>query len=445
VTELHVKDQQLALMGGEPVGVVRPDRHPQFSEDAIRRVVELLRAGDMVGLSKANRSIGEAEASIADWHGVPYCLGTSTGHASLHAALIGLEIAQGDEVITSPYTWGATVSSILANNATPVFADVDPDTGLLDPRSVEEVITPRTRAILVVHIYGQPADMTSIMAIAGRHGLAVIEDGSQAHGAVHGGEKVGRFGDAAGFSCMGGKLIATSEAGYMLTRSEDVYWKACLGTQHMLGSPGNSGRASDPGFPEALDRFRDSLIYSYRLSTINAVLLSEQLKSVDAQIAGRRRNVDYLKNALSGAKAVHFPDYGDGNLPAYHMLSVNVDLAYCGVSRDTYLAALQAEGVGAFVYVTSPIPSWPRLDPDSGAPRTMWQEVVRQSGQDYASLELPGCAAKIERSIELSWNYVLPDPEKMDRLAAAFLKVEEFLPSLQRWEREHDEDPALRR
>ncbi len=426
--------QGLALMGGEPVGAVAPDQHPQFSEEAIRRVVELLQAGEMVGLSKANHYIGEAESSIANWHDVPYCLGTSTGHASLHAALIGLEVAQGDEVITSPYSWGATVSCILANNATPVFVDVDPETGLLDPSAIEGAITPRTRAIVVVHIYGQPADMTSIMAVAKRHGLVVVEDGSQAHGAVHGGEKVGRFGDAAGFSCMGGKLLATSEAGYMLTRSEDVYWKACLGTQHMLGSPGSPGRESEAGFPEQVKRYRDSLIYSYRLSTINGVLLTEQLKSVDAEISGRRANVEYLKEALNGAKAVQFPDYGDGNLSAYHMLSVNVDSGYCGVSRDTYLAALQAEGVGAFTYVRSPIPSWARLDPDSGAPRTMWREIVRQSGQNYKSLELPGCAAKIQHSIELSWNYIVPDQQRMEHLAAAFLKVEEHLPALQQWE-----------
>jgi dTDP-4-amino-4,6-dideoxygalactose transaminase len=167
-------------------------------------------------------------------------------------ALAGLEVGPGDEVITTPFTWGASVSCILHQGAVPVFADVDRKTGLIDPGSIEAVITKRTRAILAVHIFGQPAAMQRIMKIAAKHDLVVVEDGSQAHGATIGGRVVGGFGHAAGVSCMGGKLLATSEAGYMVTPNEDLYWKACLLSQHM-------GRPPDRGFPDKMRPLVDSL------------------------------------------------------------------------------------------------------------------------------------------------------------------------------------------
>jgi dTDP-4-amino-4,6-dideoxygalactose transaminase len=411
------------------------DQHPQFSEQAIERVSDVLRQGKSVGLSKFDPYISEAETSIANWQGVKYCLGTSTGHAALHAALIGLEVTDGDEVITSPYSWGASVSCILQNNAIPVFADVSPETGLLDPASIEAVITSRTKAILVVHIFGQPADMTSICAIAQSHGLAVIEDGSQAHGARHRGRLVGGFGDAAGFSCMGSKLLATTEAGYLVTNRDDVYWKACLGTQHLTGSPVRPGRAAEPGFPSELLPFADSLTYTYRLSTVNAVLLSEQVKHIDAANIGRNENVTFFKEAMAGVVTVSFPKVPDGDSPSYHFLTMNLDIEKAGVSRETYIAALRAEGLaGATAYVPSPIYKWRRLDPESGGPRTMWQENLRRSGRTYSDLSLPGCEAKVASSLELPWNYIVASEEHMKQLAQVFQKLEDNLETLREWE-----------
>lgn len=425
----------LALLGGSPLGAPQMDQHPQFSPEAIARVVDVLQKGKSVGLSKFDPYISEAETAIANWHGVTHCLGTSTGHAALHAALIGLEVTEGDEVITTPYSWGASVSCILQNNAVPVFADVSPDTGLLDPGSIEAVITPKSRAILVVHIFGQPADMTAICAIAKKHGLAVIEDGSQAHGARHKGQLVGGFGDAAGFSCMGAKLLATTEAGYLVTNREDVYWKACLSTQHLAGSPIRPGRAAEHGFPADLLPFADSLTYTYRLSTVNAVLLSEQIKHLDAANAGRNQNVEFFKKAMGRVTSVSLPKFSDGDVPAYHYLSMNFDHEKAGVSRDTYIAALRAEGIaGATAYVPSPIYKWRRLDPDAGGPRTMWQENIRRSGRRYADLQLLGCEAKVAHSLELSWNYIVPDEERMKHLAEVFYKLEENLATLREWE-----------
>lgn len=419
---------KLALLGGDSVGTPPADKHPNFSKEVIGRITELLERGATVAFNKGNTELGEAEAAIAQWQGAPYCLTTSSGHAALHSAVMGLELSSGDEVITTPYTWGASISCILHNNAVPIFADVDPETGLLDPASVEKCITSRTRGILAVHIYGQPANMTALCDIAKKHGLVVIEDGSQAHGALHKGRKVGQFGDAAGFSCMGGKLLASAEAGYMVTPHEDVYWKAALYGQQM-------GRSGEEGFPDVLRPYVDSLIYTYRLSPLTAVLLTEQLKKLDEENEGRRRNVGLFRQAMLGIESLSFPNYPEGDEPSYHMLTMNFHPEAAGISKATYIRALNAEGVSIFAYVPSPINTWRRLQwQNYDGPKVMWIETLRQHGVDYTQVEVPNCELKIERSLEMSWNYIRIDEVHMKKLASAFHKVEENLNALREWE-----------
>jgi dTDP-4-amino-4,6-dideoxygalactose transaminase len=398
----------------------------------------LLENGDVVGLGKLHPAIGEAEAKLATWHGVKHCLGTSTGHGAIHAALIGLEIAAGDEVVTSPYTWGVSVSPILHNGARPVFADVDPVTGLLDPDSVEERVTSGTRAILVTHLYGQPANLTALREVADRHDVALVEDASQAHGARHAGRLVGSVGDAAGFSCMGGKLLAVAEAGFMLTPHDDVYWNAIVSTQH-AGMSEIPGRAEEPGFPDRLRPFTDSMLYTYRLSTINAVLLVEQLAKLDDENAARAENLVTLRGAIAGVSSVSFPPFGDNDTPVRHILSFNFEPDTAGISRDLYLRVLAAEGLPVFTYVTRAIPHLPRMQGGSGAPRLSWTPDPGAGYADGAG-ELPGCDAKIARSMEMTWNYVTPALDTMRSMADAFVKVEEHLPALRDHERAAAQD-----
>jgi dTDP-4-amino-4,6-dideoxygalactose transaminase len=422
----------LALLGGDPVGAPVKPQFPRFTDRARQRVDELLRTGPMVGLSKEHPAVGEAEDKIAAWHGVPHCLTAASGHASLHAALIGLEITGGAEVITTPYSWGASTSPILHNNAIPIYADVDPQTGLLDPVAAREVIGPRTEAILVTHLYGQPADMTAFRALADEHDLALIEDGSQAHGSRHRGQRVGSFGDAAGFSCMGGKLLATTEAGYMVTKRDDVFWKAVLSCQHAGGSE-HPGRSADPGSPSDLRPFVDSLLYTYRIGVINAVLLTEQLAKLDDENDARARNRQRLLDATRDLGSFAPPEYPDGE-PVFHMATFTFDAVHAGISRATYLEALQAEGVPAFVYIDTPLHRLDRLRPETRAPRTMWNDNLRRAGVDYAALDLPGCDAMVERSFQMVWNWIDDDEAAMDRIADGFTKVEEQLDALRAYE-----------
>ncbi len=421
---------KLALLGGTRVGEVTYSKFPQFSERAIERVVEVLRAGKAIGLGRFHSpEIAEAEDTISRYHGGQHVLACGSGHAALQGALAGLEICCGDEVITTPYTWGASISCILHQNAIPVFVDVERDTGLIDPAQIETAITPRTKAILAVHIFGQPANLQRLRAIADKHKLMLIEDGSQAHGAEIGGVRVGNVGDAAGFSCMGGKVLPTTEAGYLVTPHKSVFWKAAMIGQHM-------GRSPEKDFPDELRPWVDSLVYTYRVTPLNAVLLTEQFGRIDGWVAERRRHADLFREKIAGSRFLRMPDYAAGVKPVYHMLTMNFDAEAAGVSRNTFAAALKAEGMLAFGYVPSPIPDWTRLHwQDYSGPRVSWLDALAKAGVDYRGMALPNCRARVANSIETRFDFVDAQEEMISRMAEIVFKVEANISALRDHER----------
>ncbi len=437
---LTMKSQSLAMLGGTPVGEVVYSKFPHFSERAIERVGEVLRQGKAVGLGRFHSpEIAEAEATISRYHGGREVLACGSGHAALQGALAGLEICSGDEVITTPYTWGASTSCILHQNAIPVFVDIDREKGLIDPEQIEAAITPRTRAILAVHLFGQPANLMRLRAIADRHGLALIEDGSQAHGAKIGGVGVGDVGDAAGFSCMGGKVLPTTEAGYLVTPKKEVFWKAAMIGQHM-------GRAPEADFPDELRTWADSLVYTYRVTPLNAVLLTEQFGRIEAWVAERRRHAALFRSLIAEAKFVRMPDYATDEEPVYHLLTMIFDEDAAGVSRNTFAAAIKAEGMLAFGYVPSPIPDWPRLHwQDYRGPRVSWMRALEQAGVDYRNMALPNCRWRVANSIETRFDFVDPQEKMVNRMAEIIHKVEANIDALRGHEhRVGVETPARR-
>lgn len=439
-TTLAPAAAKLAYLGGTPVGQITYPKFPTFTERAINRAAEMLRAGKLYGLGKKHvPEIGEAEAVISRYHGGRHVLATSSGHAALQSALAGLEICGGDEVITTPYTWGASISCILHQNAIPVFVDVERDTGLIDPEMIEAAITPRTKAILAVHLFGQPAKLQRLRAIADKHKLMLIEDGSQAHGAEIDGARVGTVGDAAGYSCMGGKVLATTEAGYLVTPHEEVYWKGAMIGQHM-------GRFSDGGMPAELAPYRDSLVYTYRVEPFNAVLLVEQFAKLDAELAERRRHADLLRWHLADGKYLRLPNYAPGVKPSYHLLSFTFDAEAAGISRDTFAAALKAEGLNAIGYVPSVISDWPRLHWQGyRGPRVSWLSTLEAAGVDYRNLPLPQARWRVDHALETGFDMVAPNEPMIERMAEIILKVEAQVDALRDYERTHGPAaPAVR-
>ncbi len=428
-------DKQLALLGGRPLGVPTPaPRWPMIDKTSVRQVVDLLESGHTVALGRTSDVIRKAEDSLSAYHEGRHVLTVNSGHAALMCALMGLEIGDGDEVITTPCTWGASTSCILAVGAVPVFTDVDKVSGLLDPKKIEAAITPRTKGILVVHLYGQPADMPAIQRLAKKHGLKVIEDGSQAHGARINGHVVGTFSDAAGFSSMGGKLLATSEAGFLVTPHADVFWRAAMMCQHY-------GRSAEPGFPAEYKPYVDSLVYTFRLSPLIAALFPAQVRRLDRQVQVRGNNASIFREALGACRFMQLPPDRKGVEPGYYMLTTNFLSDKAGVSRDTFLAAVQAEGAQAFAYVPEGIQHWRRLHwKGYKGPSAHWQGQLRRAKIDYGARPLPNTDYKVDHAIELTFTrWHKPAKAAMQRLADVFLKVEDQLDALREYEAQQAE------
>ena len=208
----------LALFGGTPTVTESIDFvWPPITAADVGVVTRLLERGE---ISYYGRE-GEVEAlenAFGAYVGVPHALACSSGTAALHSAYFGLGLGAGDEVIAPTFTFLSTVMPLFVVNATPVLVDCEPDTGNIDPDAIEAAITPRTRAVVVVHINGHPCDMERIVDICRRRDLRLVEDASHAHGAVHGTTRVGRFGDVSVFSLQGAKLTAAGQGGLLLTR-----------------------------------------------------------------------------------------------------------------------------------------------------------------------------------------------------------------------------------
>lgn len=428
----------LALFGGKKTvtsNQVSP-AWPHFSKKAIGTVANLLSEGKGISLGQSKIAM-DTEARFAKYHGVRYALALSSGTAALQCAVAGCNIAPGDEVITTPYSWGASTGCILSEGAIPIFADVLEETGLIDPASVENKITKRTRGVLVVHIYGQPCDMRPLRAIARKHKLPLIEDCSQAHGAVYRGRRVGGFGQAAGFSCMGGKPLAATEMGMFITDDRDTYDRALLSSMHPQRQLFEVKRHGG-GMTDAYRKYADSLSASCRTSDVNCVLLMDQLPNLKKWNRNRVGNRDDLACQVSDIEFIRFPKYPKHVKPTYHMATMRYDETKAlGVTRETFMTALRAEGVFAMTYVSDPIPNWRRMNAKSyDGPANLWIPALKRAGVRYDPRDIPVCMKLSKKtSVQMSFNNLI-EPEKrlIKQYARAFHKVAGNLPILLKWQ-----------
>jgi len=393
-----------------PMITERMPPYPTRRPEVIAAAVDALQRGEWARLE----GVPETEAALREYHGGSHVWFISSGTAALEAILLGHGIGPGDEVITTPYTWGATVSAILAIGAIPVFADIDPISGLLDPDTVESCITPRTRAILAVHLFGHPCDAVRLRGIADRHGLFLFEDGSQAHGARLHGRVVGRFGQASAFSCMGLKLLAGTEGGYCLFEDGEAEANAWLYGRHPRGmDPARRERLAQGGLLDALQ-------LGWRPCAVSAALVRAALPWLDSENATRRRNAACLRTRLEGVRGITLPPEIPGAQGCYHLLSLVVHSEEIGVSRDEFLRRMNAQGAGAFVYIPVPIHQLPRLNPHNyKGPRVLWHDALLRAGVDYRETKCPGAEWRSAHTVELGFNWTLDNPHAMEQLAAA--------------------------
>ena len=395
--------------------MIAPPIFPVRRREVIAAALERLEHRDWTRLEGEP----ETEAALATFHGrgitgtTPEVWYVSSGTAALEGIMLGNGIGPGDEVVVTPYTWGATVSAILAIGAIPVFADVDPVTGLLDPTAAEAAITPATRAIMCVHLFGMPCDGTRLREIADRRGILLFEDGSQAHGARWRGTRVGAFGHAAAFSCMGMKLLAGTEGGYAVFHDPHAAERAYLYGKHPRGlRPDRAAALAEQGLLDALQ-------LGWRPCTVGAALVLAALPHLDEEIATRRRNAAELRRLLDGFSAVTMPPEPEGAYGCWHLLSLVFHPEHAGCDLETYRARLQTAGVGSFRYIPVPIHRLKRLNPHGyDGPRVMWHEQLRRAGVDYRRTSCPHAEWRAEREFTMGFNWTVDAPEAMAQLAA---------------------------
>jgi perosamine synthetase len=302
-----------------------------------RAVLEVLRSGQ---LSLGPR-VGEFERLFAERVGGRFASAVSSGTAGLHLALRAVGVKDGDEVITSPFSFVASANVALYERATPVFADIDPVTFNLDPAAAEAAITERTKAILPVHIFGYPADMAAFEEIARKHGVALVEDACEALGAVHGdGASVGGRGNPAVFGFYANKQLTTGEGGMVVVGYETV--------KDRIDSERNQGRAPDMGW---LDH--DRLGFNYRLSDVACALGVAQMGRLEEMLAARARVAALYREALTGIEGLELPceDGAGADLGARRGWFVFVVQVPPGVDRDEVVRRLGERGVQSKPYL----------------------------------------------------------------------------------------------
>jgi perosamine synthetase len=349
------------------------------SEESERLVLAVLRSGHIAQGPMVERLEGEFAALCGTRHAVAVTNGT----IALVAALQALGIGPGDEVVTSPFTFVATLNAILECGATARFADIDPATFVVDPAAVADAITPRTRVVMPVHLYGQAPDMRGIAALASEHGVAIVEDAAQAHGASAAGEPVGSFGVGC-FSLYATKNVTSGEGG-MLTTNDDVV----ADTLRVLRNEGMR------------DRYQyERAGHNYRLTDVQAAIAIPQLATLATCNELRRRNAARLDAGLSDVPGLSTPAVVPGNTHVFHQYTVRVtDDAH--LDRDTLARRLAQRGIETGVY-------YPRVVHDYDCYRTHPQVVVtRTLGAEAAAREVlslpvhPGLSADdVDRVIE---------------------------------------------
>ena len=322
-----------ALLGGKPVHTTGWSRWPKWSKSWEPKIVKVLRSGRWC-CSGGGGEVGSFEAAYAKLLGAKGCVSTSCGTTALLTALHVMGIDAGDEVIISPFTFIATYNVILMNKALPVFADTDPATLTMDPGTIESRITERTKAIVPVHIYGMPCEMDSILAIAKKHDLRVVEDACQAWLAEYKGKKCGTLGDLGCFSFQNSKNIPAGEGGAITGNSTELLDR-CQ-SYHNCGRAWGTYRG-EGSFSRGTN---------FRMTHYQAALLEQQLDKLVKETEKRWDNGDYLSAGLKeipGIEPVRLPQ---NSKSAWHLYPFRYDKeAFGGLSRGKFMEALRAEGV----------------------------------------------------------------------------------------------------
>ena len=398
---------RLAINGAAPVRTEPFPAWPMNLEESARAAGETVRSGQWGSIQ--GEKVRSLEQRFAAFQHAAHGIAVSNGTTALCLALQAVGIEPGDEVVVPAYTFIASASSIVMSNAVPVFVDIDPQTYNLDPDLVEEAVTPRTRAIVAVHFAGLPADMDRLGEIANRHGLAVIEDAAQAHGARWGGRGVGAIGSIGAFSFQSSKNLNAGEGGIMLTNDDDLAAAA-----RSLADCGHV--APGPRY----NHFR--MAGNNRMTEVQGALLLVQMEHLEAQADRRHANGEYLTErlgAIPGIVPVARPAQADRHARHLYMFRYSEE-AFGGIPKTRFIEALRTEGIPASPGYSIPLYKQPVF-------RERYYGIYRSPellAVDYDAVNLPvterACRSE---AVWFTQNVMLGSREDMDDIVRAVAKI----------------------
>jgi len=413
----------LAANGGDPVISAPAAAWPQITDDD--------RAAVLAALDRASpwrwpmEPVQELEEAWSEWTGMPYVVAANSGTAALHMAVAACGIGPGDEVIVPADTFLASASCVLQANAIPIFCDVDRDTFNIDPARVEAAITERTRAILAVDLNGLPADYRPLRELARRHGLALIEDAAQAHGASYDGQPAGALGDLSGASLNGSKtLSALGEGGLFATRDPD---------QHRLARRVLMFGEELPG--QGRDYNARMMGWNYRIDVLAAAFARSQLRRLAEGCRVRAENGERLTKQLAGVPGLRTPAIPDGSTHVYFFYPILVEPEAIGLTdvpvaafRDAVEKAMNAEGAAMMRWQPQPVPMQTLFQEMRGYGQGCpWSCGPARPGVRYQPGDYPVATDICERRLVMGQTFSSfgppTDTHRMDLYAEAFRKV----------------------
>lgn len=317
---------------------------PSFEEESRRRIIPVceptlagnelkyvVQAVETNWISSAGSFIRDFEERFAEYCGVKYGIACANGTVAMHLAIATLGLEPGDEVILPTFTMIATINAVTYCGATPVLVDMEPDYWQMDISKVEAAITPRTKAIVPVHIYGHPTDMDPLRDLAQKYGIMIIEDAAESHGAEYKGRRTGGLGDAAGFSFYGNKLITTGEGGMVTTNNREIARLAW--------------NLRDHAFSHERHFWHKYVGFNYRMTNLQAAVGLAQAEQLDAFVDARRRNAYAYTERLSTISGIQTPREAEWAKNVYWMYGIMVDEAEFGMNRDQLRKVLADHGI----------------------------------------------------------------------------------------------------
>jgi len=392
----------LALLGGTPVRTTPLQEWPVWDDREEKALLDVLHSGKWWYGDR----VKEFERLYAEFQGAKYGIACSSGTAALIIALQALGIGRGDEVITTPMTFIATSTSILLTGGVPVYVDVETDTLNMRIDQIEAAITPRTKAIMPVHLFGRPLDMDALMAIAKKHDLAVIEDAAHCWGGYYKGRGLGSIGDAGTFSFQFTKNMQSSEGGIVVTNDEELSVR-CWSFM-------NCGRW--PGKPWY---HMENIAANQRLTEFQAALLIAQLSRMEEQMDRRIATHDFLYDKLRGLPGIRTmapePDYSTRR--SHHILALRyIEEEWDGLPKARFVEAVGAEGVGVTSGYGFPLYRQPAFRKENLPPGDY---------PDYNAMNLPGAEQASKEGLMIPQTMLLADPDEAVDIVRAIEKVYE--------------------